>query len=269
MRKNTGNRLIGVASLALFGFAACTIQVKDADDAGSAATTTTGGVTTGGAGSGAAGSSSGSGGTTGVAGSTGQAGSAPKDASTGVMFDDASLPGTGYKDGGWDSSDGGCINDSTDGGDMANPHLCMTLNGATSAAACYADSDAKALCNLMRQNARRGAYQVFFDCINAKTKTDPCAPVDECVDDAHWPTGCQVGKVVVSNGKTWDCTNLVAKCPATDGGDPGFTMDQCDFIMNVFNDEARTKIFNCYLFKNNDPATCADDFTSCVYNPDQ
>jgi len=253
--------------LALFGFAACTIQVKDGDDAGSAATTTT---TSGGAGSGAAGSSAGSGGTSsGAAGSTGEAGSTPKDASTGVMFSDASLPGTGYRDSGWDSSDGACINDSTDAGDMANPQLCMTLNGATSAAACYADSDAKALCNLMRVNARRGAFQVFFDCINAKTKTDPCAPVDECVDDAHWPTGCQVGKVVVSNGKTWDCTNLVAKCPETDGGDAGFTLAQCDFIMNVFNDEARRKIFDCYLIKNNSPATCADDFTSCVYNPDQ
>jgi hypothetical protein len=180
---------------------------------------------------------------------------------------DASLPG--YKDA--YSADAACINDSTDGGDTANPNLCAKLNGADGSSQCYDQSAGAQLCQLMRANARPGAFQVFFNCIDAQTKNNPCATVDDvsvCVDGDHWPTGCQVGKVIVSNGKSWDCTNLVAKCPADDAGN-GFTLAQCDFIMNVFNDEARTKIFNCYLIKNNDPATCSDDFNSCVFDPDQ
>jgi hypothetical protein len=264
MRKNLGIRLIAVGCAAVLGFAACTVTVKD-DNTGAG-----GGTSTGTSSSGAAGSSAGSGGTSATAGSagTGQSGGSITDSGTGITLPETSLPV--YKEGGgWDGSDGGCINDPTDAGDMANPDLCSTLNMPANSSACYKDgSDGVALCNLMHDNARRGAFQVFFNCINAQTKTDPCAPIDVCVDPDHWPTGCQVGKVVVSNGKSWDCTNLVAKCPADDAGN-GFTMEQCDFIMNVFNDEARTKIFNCYLAKNNDPSTCVDDFTSCVYNPAQ
>jgi hypothetical protein len=245
--------------MALLGLAACTVQVKD-EDAGPGATNTTGS-----AGSGTAGTTSGAGGTSSTAGSAGQGGSATSTDGGGVVLAEASLPT--YKDAS-NAADAACINDSTDAGDMANPDLCSTLNGANGGSTCYDNSDAKGLCDLMQQNARRGAFQVFFNCINAQTKNDPCAPIDVCVDGDHWPTGCQVGKVIVSNGKAWDCTNLVAKCPADDAGN-GFTLQECDFIMNVFTDEARTKIFNCYLIKNNDPATCSDDFNSCVYNPDQ
>jgi hypothetical protein len=262
MRKNLGILLVTSGFVAFLGFSACTVAVKD-DTTGSG-----GGTSTGTSSSGAAGSSAGAGGTSSTAGSAGmgQAGQPITDSGTGITLPETSLPV--YKEAGWDAYDGGCINDPTDAGDMANPDLCSTLNMPTNSSTCYQGSDAVALCSLMHDNARRGAFQVFFDCIKAQTKTDPCAPIDSCVDPDHWPTGCQVGKVVVSNGKSWDCTNLVAKCPADDAGN-GFTLAQCDFIMNVFTDEARTKIFDCYLVKNNDPSTCVDDFTSCVYNPDQ
>jgi hypothetical protein len=263
MRKNL---VIAVGWVAFLGFAACTVQVKDEN------TGAGGSSSTGSAGSATAGSSAGSGGTGSTAGAAGHGGSSAGSAGSSDSLGDASLPG--YKDARWDSADGGCINDSTDGGDTANPDLCSTLNGADSGSQCYDASPGRQLCDLMQQNARPGAFQVFFKCIDAQTKSDPCADVAHisvCVDDAHWPTGCQVGKVVVSNGKSWDCTNLVARCPATDGGPDGFTLPECDFIMNVFNDDARTRIFDCYLSKPgaSDPTTCKADFTDCVYNPDQ
>jgi len=258
MRKNLKNRLGWVLWFGLSALAACTVQVKEENKGGGGSTGT------GTAGSATAGGSSGSGGSS-SAGAAGQGGTTASDGGVAPQVD-AGLPG--YREGGWDSSDGGCINDSTDGGDMANPDLCSKLK---SGAGCYQGgmkSDGEWLCGLMHDNARPGAFQTFFNCIDAQTKSDACAKVDVCVDEAHWPTGCQVGKVVISNGKSWDCTNLVDKC-SVDASPDGFTLSECDFIMNVFNDEARTKIFDCYLFKNTDPATCRDDFTSCVYNPDQ
>jgi len=261
MRKNLENRLIAAVWAASFGLTACTI-VQATDDGGSA-----GPSSTGSAGSATAGSSAGSAGTSSTAGAAGQGGGTGGTAGTSDALGDASLPS--YKDGSSASPDAGCINDSTDAGDTANPDLCSTLNSTKGGAQCnYNDNEGTQLCSLMHDNARPGAFQVFFDCINAQTKTDACADVNICLDENHWPTGCQVGKVVVSNGNQWDCTNLVAKCPA-DGAGNGFTLPQCDFIMNVFTDEARTKIFNCYLIKNNDPATCSDDFNNCVFNPDQ
>lgn len=262
MRKNLENRLIAVVWVAFFGLAGCTIMEAKDDDAGPG-----GPSTTGSAGSGTAGTSAGSGGTiTATAGSGGQGGSTGGNAGGAVTLADASLPM--YTDASY--SDAGCTDDS-DAGDMPNPDSCSTLNGANGGPACYDMSPGKGLCDFMQQNARPGAFQVFVDCIKSQTKNDACANVDICVDEMHWPTGCKVGTVLVSNGKQWDCTNLVAKCPVTAGGPDGFTLPECDFIMNVFNEEARTKIFDCYLAKPGatDPTTCKADFDDCVNNPDQ
>jgi hypothetical protein len=272
MRKNLGIRLITVGSVVVFGYSACTVAVKD-DNSGTGGSTTAAGTTgTGTTGTGTTGSSGGSG----VAGSSSTGGAAGQGGgSTGgggidtSSLGDASLPS--YRDAAWDSADAACINDSTEAGETANPDLCPTLNGADGGPDCYDTSPGRQLCDLMHENARPGAFKVFFNCIDGVTKNDPCADLNKvsvCFDTDHWPTGCQVGKVVVSNGKQWDCTNLVAKCPDDDAGN-GFTLPECDFIMNVFNDDARTKIFDCYLTKNQDPATCKADFTDCVYNPDQ
>jgi hypothetical protein len=271
MRKNLRNRLVGTAALAFLGFAACNVTVQD-DTTGSGGSTSTG-TTSGTAGTvAAAGGSSGAGGSSSTAGAAGQS-SSKEMADGGVMFvvPDASLPT--YTDASYsDSAELGCINDPTDGGEAANPDICGTLNGANTAGdTCGYDTPAGlSLCALMQQNARPGAFKVFFDCINQQTKADPCADVNVCIDVMHWPTGCQVGKVVVSNGKSWDCTNLVDRC-GPDSGFDGFTLPECDFIMNAFNDDARTKIFDCYLSKPGatDPSTCKSDFTDCVFNPDQ
>jgi hypothetical protein len=262
MRKNLENRLISVGCVALFGLSACTVAVKSEPGDGGTTSTGSGGSATGG--------SAGSGGTTTSAGGSGgeaaETGGAAGDEDAGST-DGPTLPS---KDGGSYTGDAGCVDDPTDAGAEANPDLCSQLNGANGGPQCYDTSPGRALCDEMHKYARKGAFQVFFDCINDQTKNDACASVDICLDETHWPTGCQVGKVVISNGKSWDCTNLVDRC-GEEGGPNGFTLPECDFIMNVFTDEARTKIFDCYLFKNggfNSP-TCRDDFTSCVFDPDQ
>jgi hypothetical protein len=245
--------------MAFLGFAACTLQVKDEKSEGGV-----GQSSTGTAGSATAGSSAGSGGASSTGGASGQGGASAGSAG-GLTLADASLPS--YKDASY--SDGGCV-DNSDAGEMANPDLCNTLNGADGGSPCYDTSPGRGLCDFMHENARPGAFQVFVDCIKTETKNDACANVDVCVDEMHWPTGCKVGKVIISNGKSWDCTNLIDRC-GPDSGPDGFTLPECDFIMNVFNEDARTKIFDCYLGKPGatDPTTCRVDFDDCVTNPDQ
>ena len=70
---------------------------------------------------------------------------------------------------------------------------------------------------------------------------------------------------VTGAASPWDCSNLVEKCPA-------YKKEDCDFIMNVFNDNARSEIYGCYLTKFNrgqpDGGTnCKADFDDCVSDP--
>jgi hypothetical protein len=163
-----------------------------------------------------------------------------------------------------------CIDDPTDAGDMPNPDICGNIANYKNVTCMDAmgmyEPPGLTLCNEMQQDARPGAFQVFYNCINTQSKmTTACATTanDVCVDNLHWPVDCQVGKVTITGSTAlWDCSNLVAKCSA-------YTQAQCDYIMNVFNDQARSKIYSCYLVKFNrsGSASCHTDFDDCVSDP--
>jgi hypothetical protein len=181
--------------------------------------------------------------------------------------------GAGLADAGGDAgSDAAQCIDGSDAGNTPNPDLCSGIAayvGVTcqDAMGPYVPPGLS-LCQEMQNDARPGAFRVFYDCINAESKTTtPCSVQtnDDCV--ARWPTDCQVGQVTVPGASVpWDCSNLVAKCPA-------YKQADCDFIMNVFNDAARSKIFGCYLTKFNraqadgGSTDCKTDFDDCVQDP--
>jgi hypothetical protein len=153
---------------------------------------------------------------------------------------------------------------------VANPDVCGNIANYQNVTCMDAmgmfEPPGLTLCKEMQQDARPGAFQVFYNCIDAQSRsTTACATTanDVCVDNQHWPIDCQVGKVMITGSTAlWDCTNLVAQCPA-------FPQSQCDYIMNVFNDNARSQIYSCYLSKFNQSgaANCKTDFEDCVSDP--
>jgi len=203
-------------------------------------------------------STSGAGGSTSTSGAGGASGSA------------GSSGAGGYADAGSDGAR--CIDTSSDAGDTPNPDICgniaafqgITCNDAMG----MFEPPGLTLCNEMQQDARSGAFQIFYDCINAESKViSPCVDMngvsDVCTNTTNWPVDCQVGKVMITGTSTpWDCSNLVAKCPA-------IKQTQCDYIMNVFNDSGRSAIYSCYLskFNSSGAANCQTDFEDCVSDP--
>ena len=242
--------LLGFA--VLIGLGACTVSVTGSDP-------TTGTTTGGGNGGSVTTAASSSSSTTTAAGGGGAGGSGGAGGATGGS-------GGGVVDAGSDAAR--CVDDS-DAGDVPNPDVCGNI-AAYKNQTCMDtmgtfEPPGLSLCKEMQAEARRESFQIFFDCIDAESKlSTPCANTanDNCVT-MHWPTACQVGKVMIAGSSTpWDCTNVVEKCPA-------YKQADCDFIMNVFRDAARSKIFGCYLtrFNQNGAATCKTDFDDCVSDP--
>jgi hypothetical protein len=253
MRNSTGNILF-LATIA--ASAACSVSVTTGDGttAGAGGGLSTGSTT-------AATSTASTGSTTGAGGST----------STGTTTGTGGAAGAGgtVADSGTDGAT--CLDPGTGAGDTPNPDLCSTISAyrnimCPDGMGGQMLPDGLAFCNQMHDDARPGAFQVFFDCINAQSKvTTPCstAASDVCTDKMHWPNSCQVGKVPVGDaGASWDCTDLSAKCAAVAKAD-------CDTTMNVFTDAARSEIYSCFdiRFAQNGASMCQADFIDCVSDP--
>ena len=255
--------LVGVVVL---GASACAVTVTSGGDLD--AGTGSGSVTTSGTGSATTTSATGTSTTTSTTTTTtsttgaGGAGGSDSGGAGGDTGADAS------SEAGADASR--CIDDSSDAGNVANPDVCGNITNYQNVTCMDAmgmyEPPGLTLCKEMQQDARPGAFQVFYNCIDAQSRaTTACATTanDVCVDNQHWPVDCQVGKVMITGSTAlWDCSNLVARCPA-------FSQSQCDYIMNVFNDSARSQIYSCYLSKFNQSgaANCQTDFEDCVSDP--
>jgi hypothetical protein len=247
---------LGFLSVAvvLVAIGACTVDVTDGGAGGAGGTSTT--TTTNGGGSGGASTTSTAGGAAGTGGTT--AGSAGNVSDAG--------------------GDAGCLDD-PDAGEMANPDLCGTIDaykGKTCMDAMGSfDPPGLTLCQAMQVDARPQSFKYIFDCIVAESKISTPCSVDannNCVD--KWAPACQVGPVVVADsGTSWDCSTLVADCPA-------YKREDCDFTMNIFTSTARSKIYGCYIAKSAARAmdsgamasdagasACVTDFGECVGDP--
>jgi hypothetical protein len=238
---------LGFLSVAvvLVAIGACTVDVTDGGAGGAGGTSTT---TTTGGGSGGASTTS-TGGTAGTGGTTGGSAGNVSDA----------------------GGDAGCLDD-PDAGEMANPDLCGTIEaykGKTCMDAMGSfDPPGLSLCKWMQVDARPQSFKYIFDCIVAESKmSTPCSEDanNNCVD--KWAPACQVGPVAVADsGMSWDCSTLVADCPA-------YKLDDCDFTMNIFTTSARSKIYGCYITKSAaraadaGPSACVTDFNDCVGDP--